>query len=289
MKLKNLLKDKDFEHKKALEKLLIHFLNLSKEKIYSHDNLEIPYKTYKEIKKAYKKLIKENKPLEYVLGEADFFWYKFKVDKNTLIPRPETEYMVEIISQQIFSESENTVLIDIWTGSGVIWITCTKLLNIQNTYLTDITSESLKIAKQNAEKILDKTENIFFIKSNLGNFLENEKTLTKQMQEEKTKKIITANLPYIPDKFFLEKAEKKVYRFEPQIALLWWEDWLKLYKILLEQILKQKNKYWYKNTEIFMEIMSWQWDILEKDFCKYFEFEKLWTFHFNIIILRAKI
>lgn len=97
------------------------------------------------------KELKKNIPLQYILGETVFFGLTFKVNSKVLIPRPETEELVEIILKDYRNKSETTLdILDIGTGSGCIPITLKNKLPDANISAIDISQEALQVAQQNA-------------------------------------------------------------------------------------------------------------------------------------------
>ena len=120
--------------------------------------------------------LKTQKPIQYILGETEFYGLPFLVNKNTLIPRPETEELVDLIIKDVncykelrqaqFDNSAKLNILDIGTGSGCIAISLAK--NIENTqvFAIDVSEDALKIAKKNAE--INEVEIIF----NCENILE---------------------------------------------------------------------------------------------------------------------
>jgi len=155
-------------------------------------------------KRKYLKLKKEleTKPLSYILGNTNFYGYEYKVNKNTLIPRFETEELVENTLNYIKEYFDYPIeALDIGTGSGAIGITLVlENPNIEVT-MTDISKKALSIAKKNTKKHKIKAN---FIKSD---FLEN---ITKKYD------LIISNPPYIDNK---EDIDQKVLNNEPHLAL----------------------------------------------------------------------
>ena len=155
--------------------------------------------------------LKGNEPVQYVLGEAWFAGMKLKVNKNVLIPRPETEelvdWLVEEISRQSAVASRHLSIIDIGTGSGCIPITIKKKLPQADVSAIDVCSEALFIATENA---IDHNAEIDFI---LLDFLDDEKWAALGQFD-----IIVSNPPYV------KQSEKdgmhaRVKEFEPHLAL----------------------------------------------------------------------
>jgi release factor glutamine methyltransferase len=171
---------------------------------------------------------KNGEPLAYLTGHKEFYGLDFIINKYTLIPRPDTEIMVEE-SIKILAGNKDFQLIDIGTGSGCVVISILKNLAEQpkKTLAIDISSEALKIAALNS---LRHGIKIDFIKSDLLSAAKNNIFGDKIL--------ITANLPYLTQEQF--KKEPSIQR-EPKSALIADEGGLAYYRKLLEQI-KELNK-----------------------------------------------
>ena len=121
MKLQQLLQDPGYKKKFVLEKLLAHFLNKTREELWIDSEFEIDSETLTTIQKAYREYVEDEKPFEYILGYVEFFGVKFWVNEHTLIPRPETEYMITAITEELQSRKDSDhILLDFGTGSGVL-------------------------------------------------------------------------------------------------------------------------------------------------------------------------
>lgn len=181
---------------------------------------------------------KRHIPLAYITGHKEFFGLDFKVNTHTLVPRPETEQMVELALSRItnyISRDKHIVLIDIGTGSGCIPISILSTLN--NKYsighvqcaASDISQKALTIAQRNAAR---HNVNITFKQGNLlepwMNELNSDPSLVSRV-------IITANLPYITEEQWQDEQSIKK---EPKSALVAGEQGLALYRELLEEIKK---------------------------------------------------
>jgi len=183
----------------------------------------------------------KDEPWEYISGNVDFCGNTFKVNKNTLIPRIETEQLV-YECKKLIERNKIKNIVDVGTGTGCIIISLAKLLSKEvpySFYATDISSEILKIAKYNEIKILE-GKNIKWIKSNLI------QKLPKMAKDT----IIIANLPYIPTLQY-ENLDRSVKEYEPRQALDGGKNGLKYYTLLFEQIVAKnlKVKYIYIETE----------------------------------------
>lgn len=178
--------------------------------IYIEDKLNLTYnpsfiiENKDDIEKDINQL-QENKPIQHVTGKAFFYDNFFKVNEFTLIPRPETEELIELIRNN-HSENDSLSIIDLGTGTGCIPITLKKIFRNANVSALDISAEALQIAKENAKMIVD----------NEITFYEND--LLKDINLDKKFDIIISNPPYIRE---LEKQEmhKNVLDFEPHLAL----------------------------------------------------------------------
>jgi len=210
--------------------LIAHTLGKSREFVLSH-----PERTIDKIHGIkYKRLIKKrasNIPLAYLTKHKEFFGLEFFVNKHVLVPRPDTELMVELAVNYIHNSkftNHNSIMIDVGTGSGCIPISIIKTSKHKNikTFASDISRKALRIAKKNAKKYSVK---INFLHGNLLSpilKLYNLKTKTQNL-------IITANLPYITEEQF--KSEPSIHH-EPKLALIAEDQGLALYKELLEQL-----------------------------------------------------
>ncbi len=165
----------------------------------------------------------DDKPQQYIKGYSEFFKLRFKVTEDVLIPRPETELLVE----HVIKASPKTVL-DIGTGSGNIAISIAKNLEDVHITATEVSKKALKVARQNA-KLHQVEDKITFIESNL---------LEKVNQ---TADIFVSNLPYIPTER-IDYLDSSVKDFEPRVALDGGEDGFELYRKLFVQMI-QKNLY----------------------------------------------
>ena len=182
--------------------------------------------------------LKKEKPIQYVLGETEFYGLRFLVNENTLIPRPETEELVELI----IDESQKTKvgslkILDIGTGSGCIAISLAKNLMNAEVSAIDVSEKALETAKRNAEI---NAVNVHFI---LKNILE-----TEDLEEQYD--IIVSNPPYVRN---LEKSEIKpnVLEFEPHLALFVEDDDALLFYRKIAQLAKKNLS---ENGLLFFEI-----------------------------------
>lgn len=285
MKLQQLLQDPNYKKKFVLEKLLCHFLSKTREELWIQGDIEIAGDTLEKIQKAYREYIEEEKPLEYILGYVEFFGVRFWVNEHTLIPRPETEYMISALTEYLQgSQDSNFVLLDIGTGSGVLG--CSVLLQnqdkISQVFMSDISADALYVAKRNYDDLVDVSKHeMRMIQSDLCAFLESYPEVIEGRNI-----VMTANLPYIPDQTFDDNSPANVQKREPRFAFVGGDDGLDLYRKMFAQL--KKFVVWKAELTMFLEMMTWQVDILRKEFWEEMEFEEVKTFHFNIRIVKAK-
>ena len=168
--------------------------------------------------------LKQEKPIQYILGEAWFYGLKFKVNENTLIPRSETEELVEWIieSQKSKVKSQKNVtssgiemsILDIGTGTGCIPISLKSNLTEAEVFAIDVSKKALEVANQNAK---DNNVEINFIQTDI---LKTDDLLSLRAESRSLPKldIIVSNPPYVRN---LEKEEikKNVLDYEPHLAL----------------------------------------------------------------------
>jgi release factor glutamine methyltransferase len=215
----------------------------------------------------------KNEPLAYILSHQGFYGLDFKVSRHTLIPRPETELLVEEI---VKTKPKNSIIIDVGTGSGNIIISLCKSIENKNTYYgADISPKALQIAKYNAKRHKLNSK-IKFIKSDLLNYFLNNLTIKPF-----NNLIIVANLPYLSEKIY-NCVSKDIKKYEPKIALLGGYNGLDCYKKLFKQIkIIKKSCYVLPaspaggRVTCYVEISPEQKPKLEKILKKYFPKSRL--------------
>lgn len=196
--------------------------------------------------------LKQEIPIQYILGKTEFFGYPFLVDRNTLIPRPETEELVEWIIKEVSSfqiqGATKLNILDIGTGTGCIPISLAK--NILNTTISalDVSADALKIAKRNA--VLNSVD-INFIETDILktaslNNLSNKLTQSQNIIFD----VIVSNPPYVRE---LEKVEiqNNVLENEPHLALFVSDE---NPLIFYDKIADLAKKHLSKNGLLFFEI-----------------------------------
>ncbi|MDO4198103.1 MAG: peptide chain release factor N(5)-glutamine methyltransferase [Erysipelotrichaceae bacterium] len=163
-----------------------------------------------------------NEPMNYVLGYSYFYGYKMIVNKDVLIPRPETEELVGLILSQYdtYYKGQSADLCDVGTGSGAIGIALKKEEDNLNVYASDISKEALEVAKRNC--INNECSITYLLGSMLDPYIENNIKVD----------ILVSNPPYIKT---TEDVDPSVYDFEPHVALFGGEDGLRFYREIFEK------------------------------------------------------
>lgn len=194
---------------------------LNKDRVYLYTHYDLPVnQSEREIYKNWIKRRAGGEPVSYITGHKEFMSLDFKVNPHVLIPRPDTEILVEeALKLAVFW---NPVRIcDVGTGSGAIAVSLAFYLKNAEVYATDISPEALKLAEYNARK------NGVKVRWGQGNLLE-------PFANEEKFHIITANLPYISETEY-EMLEAGVKNYEPRSALVAPGDGLDLYRLLLPE------------------------------------------------------
>lgn len=176
----------------------------------------------------YEKLLQRRanfEPIEYITQSANFYGESFYVDKRVLIPRPETEILVEKV-QQLCENFENLVIVEIGCGSGIISIMLAKFFPNAKIYALDISLDALEVAKLNAKTL--HVKNIEFLQSDLLSNLELEKF-----------DILVSNPPYIANDEPLHVG----LSYEPNLALFGGKIGDEILQKIIEQFLERDIKF----------------------------------------------
>jgi release factor glutamine methyltransferase len=220
-----------------LDLALEHFLGFSKTDVITKKNENLNQSDLLNLYFCCKDL-KKNKPIQYILKEAWFYDLNFFVDQNVLIPRPETEELVDIILKE---NKDAESFFDIGTGSGCIAISIKKNHPTGTIYACDISKEALIVAKKNAET---QGTNINFIELDILNNIEVDGKLKNTFD------VIISNPPYIK---FDEKAilTKPVVENEPHLALFVnGQDDILFYKKIIDLCREKLNT----NGKLYFEL-----------------------------------
>lgn len=197
------------------------------------------------------KRLASNEPLQYIEGEVSFYACKIRVDKRVLIPRPETELLVDKIVKTLKVQDLHTrVLWDICTGSGCIGIAIKKALPALDVSLSDISKESLELARENANA---NDAQVSIVQGDL--FLP---------FQGKMADFIVCNPPYVSKKEY-EMLDPHVKDFEPELALVGGESGLEYY----ERLARDAKRFMVPSGLGFLEIGAGQGNSVIKIFSSY--------------------
>ncbi len=205
------------------ELLLAHLLTREVTFLLAHDEQKISSINWWRYKRMISKR-KEGMPVAYLIGHKEFFFLDFIVNRSVLVPRPDTEILVDCVINYFRGLRTmdyglgRHLLLDIGTGSGCIPIAVCKNVENLNAVATDVSKKALKVAGLNIKKHGLKSR-IKLVHSDLLENLPIDLLRNKEV-------IVTANLPYIPKDYQISPALK----FEPSISLFGGEDGLSLYK-----------------------------------------------------------
>jgi release factor glutamine methyltransferase len=173
------------------------------------------------------KRLQNQEPFQYIIGETFFYDLVIRCDERALIPRPETEELVEWIVESV-GKNEMLEVLDVCTGSGCIALAIKSILKSSNVSATDISSEALALAKKNAMLL---SLDVHFLQDNA--LVDDADIFTENSFD-----LIVSNPPYIPMKE-KETMEKNVVDFEPHLALFVADESpLVFYKAIAEKALK---------------------------------------------------
>ncbi len=197
------------------ERMLMHILNIDRLTLYLDFERPVEPKELQKLRNYLKRLV-QGEPWQYIEGRVPFFHMEFEVNRHVLIPRPETEWIVEKVVEEVNSErTKVTSVLDLCTGSGCIGLSIKNACPNLSVTLSDLDEKALGVAKTNQ----------------IRQGLEVELVQGDLFEPLKGKKfdIIVSNPPYVTDQEYLE-LDSKVRDFEPKRALVAGADGLDLYR-----------------------------------------------------------
>ena len=232
----NKLKAGDIEAPQLEAQIILEYAtNLKLEKIYTNPNKKMYSKKINLIRKLTKRII-DGEPIQYVIGHAFFYSLKFYVNKNVLIPRPESEIVVDLALKLLKSHRYKDVL-DLCSGSGCLGIAiyknCKKKIRID---FSDISRKSISVCLKNIKKHIKSERCTTYVRDLYG-------------KSSKKYDLIISNPPYVSQKEYI-KLDKKILNFEPKSALVSKDDGFYTTK----KIIKHSIKYLNKNGSLIVEI-----------------------------------
>jgi release factor glutamine methyltransferase len=235
------------------ELLLAHVLKCKRVDLYTGFEKTVSERHLAEFKALIERRAKRE-PLQYIIGETEFWGLEIKVTPDVLIPRPETELLVEKALKWLKAQSSKGIfgdnvplepsalsILDIGTGSGCIAIALAKHLPEARITATDISREALEVAKENAEAhgVADRIE---FVASDMAPWLYFE-------TQERKFDLIVSNPPYV-DSRELDLLQPEVSRYEPRLALDGGKEGLEI----VEKILREAPDFLKEGGRLVMEV-----------------------------------
>ena len=213
--------------------LLSFILDKPKEYLIINSEKDLEKNTQEKFNIAITRLIK-GEPLQHITEKQEFMKMDFFVNKEVLIPRPDTEILVEEVIE-LLRKNKNPKVLDLCTGSGIVAITIAKYIRNSKVTAIDVSEKALEIAKKNAKA---NKEEIRFIKSNMF----------EKLSIEEKYNLIVSNPPYIDEKE-MKGLDEEVKR-EPHLALYGGIDGLDYYRIIIQNAYKHLEQDGYLCLEI---------------------------------------
>jgi release factor glutamine methyltransferase len=227
------------------ELLLAHILKKPVTFLFAHDETKIGFFKLRKYRRMIEKR-KNGMPVAYLISHKEFYGLDFEVNRHVMVPRPDTEILVDRVISYLQRNNEttkqrnNVLLLDIGTGSACIPISVLKNIPDIKAVATEISGSAMRVAKHNIKKHGMKGRIQLFSSDLL-------KSVPRELFEDR-EIIVTANLPYIPKRFAVHPSTK----FEPDVALYGGEDGLDIYKRLIKQLEDIKPR------AIFFELFEFQ-------------------------------
>ena len=187
------------------EILVSHLINIPRESIYSRLKENLPSNKSEELQNLVSRRVKKE-PIAYILNNKEFWSTNFYVDRSVLIPRPETEVLIDLILSQISNRNNYLNILDIGTGSGCILISLLKELVKAKGIGVDKSSKAAGIAKKNS------------ISQQVDNRASFKNVNLEEIKFDKKFDLIVSNPPYLPD-VSLKNLNSDIKLYEPKIAL----------------------------------------------------------------------
>ena len=218
-------KEKKIENPRLnAEVLLAHILKIDRVKLYMEFDRPLSEKELSRFREHVSRRSK-SEPLQYIVGSTEFMGLPFLVNPSVLIPRPETETLVEEILKLKDNYKDDVTILDIGTGSGCIAISLAHYWEEARITGIDVSSQALETAIRNS--IINRVENTSFIKEDIFKY--------QADQLENHFSIIVSNPPYITESE-MQSLASEVKDFEPAQALTDFEDGMRFYKYILNLV-----------------------------------------------------
>lgn len=217
----SLFLEKNNRETKVAELLLQHYLGVTRSEFITTMREPVPENINKQFQQAIQQHAETGMPVQHIIGNESFYGRIFHVNEHTLIPRPETEELVEQVIKTM--PDEPTTIVDIGAGSGIIAITLALELENATVYATDISIEALAIARSNANEL---GADVRFLH---GDFLE------PMIKEGEQAEVVVSNPPYIAPNEAVNLSDT-VKNFDPELALFAEENGLAAYQKIIADL-----------------------------------------------------
>jgi release factor glutamine methyltransferase len=201
------------------EHLIAHVLKMSRLDVYLEFETKLNERDLAQLRELVRRR-GQGEPLQHLLGTVEFCGQRFLIDKRAMIPRPETEQLVELLGSEITGQKSEVSIVDVGTGSGVIALSLARQFRIARILAVDVSEDALALARENAAR-LGLSERVQFGR---GDLLEN---LNERFD------LIAANLPYISMQDRHSLAREVLH--DPEVALFGGEKGEELVRKLIEQ------------------------------------------------------
>ncbi len=232
------LKEKGFEDARLnVELLLCQSLNCSRIDLYKNFDKPLKGEETSKFKQLFRRRL-NHEPLQYILGETEFMGLKFSVDSRVLIPRQDTETLVEEVIKQFKNNNNVIKILDIGAGSGNISISLAKFLPHATVTSIDKSDDALVIARRNAER-----NSVF---NRIGFF---QKDIFDEISFDEKFDAVVSNPPYISNEEFLQLS-REVSEYEPRIATTDFDNGLTFF----ERIADISRRFLKTGGYLFLEI-----------------------------------
>ncbi|SHH38620.1 release factor glutamine methyltransferase [Caloranaerobacter azorensis DSM 13643] len=241
----NILNEGDFKTPLLDAQLILCYtLSVDKLYIYTHPNDKVNVETVDKFFEFINRR-REGYPVQYIIQKQEFMGLEFNVAEGVLIPRPDTEILVEkvieIVDNSLLKGKKRINIVDIGTGSGAITLSLAYYLKNAFVYSIDISKKALDVAKENSKKF-GLEDRVLFLEGSLFKPL-------STLNLDNNIDVVVSNPPYIPTDE-IEKLQIEVSKYEPRTALDGGEDGLDYYR----EIVKDLSKYLTDNGVIAFEI-----------------------------------
>ncbi len=314
----DLIWNPQYPKKALIFKLIEFYTGKTKDQIHLEYNDPMDSDAEQKVIDGYRRYVDGGEPLEYITDNVSFLGNHFHIDGRALIPRPETEYMIQSVIDRTHSSklivdsresqlstinSQLSVLIDVGTWCGVLGLS-SLLLAPQawsHAYLTDYEPQIIELTRKNLSRHQSEITNrgsqstIELITASMLDWVNSEHvpphgdSSLVRLRNSHDNIVIVANLPYIPETTFDQNVDESAKKWEPREAFVWGDDWLDRYRIMFGQLFDLQSSGLTTPVTMFLEMMTRQMEILEREFGERIQFSVTKTFHFNIIIVQGII